>query len=71
MTKTVRVENADLSDYKVKVLVQELKYDYENKCMGTEWITVKTISLDYPTHMAQEYITNTKRLVIEENGVRE
>ena len=58
MTKQVRVENADTSNHKVKVHVEQLE--------NGEWKRVRTLDCDYPTAMASEYIHDSQRLVIEE-----
>lgn len=63
MTKTVRIENADTSDYKVKVIIQD-----KNSVSG-EWVDTDIVKLDYPTAETNGlYITSTRRLIIEENG---
>jgi hypothetical protein len=64
MTKTVRIENADTSDYKVKVTIQDKNFD------TGEWQNTCTINLDYPTAESNGlYITSTRRLIVEEDGV--
>lgn len=63
MTKTVRIENADTSDYKVKVTIQD-----KNSVSG-EWVDTAVINLDYPTAQTNGiYLTSTRRLIVEENG---
>lgn len=70
MTKTIRIENADTSDYKVIVEVYE---------MGPTAIAgdrvyldstpdklVETHELKHPTAMIAPYITSTRYLVIRE-----
>jgi maltodextrin utilization protein YvdJ len=69
MTKHIRIENADTSTYKVKVTIQEKKRDAETGKMLDEWVDVKTIDLNHPTAMLTEYLTNTRRFIVEENGV--
>ena len=59
MTKQIRVENADMSEHKVRVYVEQ------QDARGA-WVRVKTIKANYPTAMATEYIHSTQRLVIEE-----
>lgn len=68
MTKTVRIENADTSDYKIKVTVQDLKQ--VGPAVGEqEWVDTEIINLDYPTAQTNSlYLTTTRRLIIEENG---
>ncbi len=69
MTKTVRIENACTSKFKVLVTLQELQYDYDKNVMGTEWVTIKKFPLDHPTFMLTDYLTTTRRFIVEENGV--
>ena len=60
MTKTVRIENADTSDHKVNVFVEEKNSD-------GEWVRkVDPIRLDHPTFMHSGMIHQTQRLVVEE-----
>ena len=61
MTKTVRIENADISNYKVVVEVWDKHPDGD--------IKVKEIELNYPTAMmSTEYLTSTRYFVVRENG---
>lgn len=60
MTKSVRVENADTSSYKVKVFV-------EDKDAEGNWVRQDTpTGLDFPTAMQTFGIHSSRRLVIEE-----
>lgn len=59
MTKQIRIENADTSDHKVRIHV-------EDRNAAGEWERVKTLDADFPTAMATEYITADRRLVVEE-----
>jgi hypothetical protein len=59
MTKQIRIENADTSDHKVRIHV-------EDRNANGEWVRVKTLEADYPTTMTTEYIHSTRRLVVEE-----
>lgn len=61
MTKSVRVENADTSSYKVKVFV-------EDKDANGEWVRTspESTGLDFPTAMQTFGIHSHRRLVIEE-----
>lgn len=63
MTKSVRVENADTSSYKVKVYVEE-------KDANGQWVRTdpKPTGLDYPTSMQTFGIHSHRRLVIEEES---
>lgn len=69
MTKTVRIENADNSSYKIKVLIQDKVYNHETKTLSDEWTTVEVCELNYPTALLEKYLTTTRRFIIEENGV--
>ena len=68
MTKHIRIENADLSDWKVKVLVQDRQYNAETSVWDGEWKTTETLELNHPTQMVTHYITGSSRIVIEENA---
>lgn len=63
MTKRVRVENADNSDYKIVVQVWDKSY-----MEGQPDTLVREIKLDYPTSLTPEdlYITNSRYLVVKE-----
>jgi hypothetical protein len=64
MTKAVRIENADTSDYQVLVQV----YDKAPLGIDSPDTLVKEILLAHPTAMtgADVYITDTRYLVIKE-----
>lgn len=63
----VRIENGCMSSFKVRVVIQDRVYDAVNKVMTDEWQTVKTVNLDYPTAMmSDQYITSTRRMIVEE-----
>jgi len=59
MTKTVRIENADTAPYRVRVIVQDRAND------GT-WLDVHVHRLDHSTAMVSEYLTSTRRFIVEE-----
>lgn len=60
MTKQVRIENADTSNWPVRVTVQ-------HKSEAGQWIDQPgPVQIDYPTQMTQAYLTSHRRLVIEE-----
>jgi len=62
MTKSVRIENADTSTYKVRIRAQE-------KAADGEWLdslTEKVTELLYPTSITTVGIHATKRYVVEE-----
>lgn len=62
MTKQVRIENADTSNWPVRVTVQ-------NKNAAGEWIDQPgSVQIDIPTAMTQQYLTSHRRLVIEERA---
>jgi hypothetical protein len=67
MTKSIRVENADTSNFKVVVEV----WDRGDFNRGIPDNLVETIKLDYPTSMTPQglYITSTRYLIVKENGV--
>ncbi len=66
MTKTVRIENADTSKYKVRVIVQDKEYDVYGASTGI-WNTVHIVDLPNPTDMTNGmYITASRRLIVEE-----
>lgn len=60
MTKTVRIENADTSSYKVVVEV------WDKGANGEPDKLVDTLRADYPTAMQTSYITGTRYLVVKE-----
>jgi hypothetical protein len=60
MTKSIRIENADNSQHKVRVFTEDLQ-------ANGEWVRdPKPIALDYPTQMDTRTIHAQRRLVIEE-----
>ena len=62
MTKQVRIENADTSSWPVRVTVQ-------HKNAEGEWVDQPgAVQIDYPCQMTQQYLTSTRRLVIEERS---
>lgn len=63
MTKRVRIENADTSNYKVVVEVWDKGYPE-----GEPDKLAKTINLDYPTAMTDHdcYLTSTRYMVVKE-----
>ena len=62
MTKAVRIENADLSDYKVVVQTWDKGYP-----PGNPDVLVSEQTLDYPTAMSSNlYITDTRYIVVKE-----
>ena len=63
MTKAIRVENADLSTYRVIVQVWDKGQNGEPDKMASE------VYLDHPTAMEQTYITSTRYLVVKEAPV--
>ena len=63
MTKNIRIENADTSNWKVAVEVWDKGYPE-----GNPDTLFKVLDINYPTAMATEYITNTRYLKIVENG---
>lgn len=65
MTKTVRIENADTANFKVKVDVYDMAGATPDPKADT---LVKTIDLDYPTAMTgpHEYLTSTRYMLVRE-----
>lgn len=63
MTKSIRVENADMADFKVAVEVWDKGYPE-----GEPDKLVTTYELNHPTAMTPPhlYITNTRYLVVKE-----
>ncbi len=62
MTKQVRIENADTSNWPVRVTVQ-------HKNAEGEWVDQPgSVQIDIPTAMTQQYLTSHRRLVIEERA---
>lgn len=59
MTKQIRVENADLSPYPVRVIV-------EAKNQDGQWRPTEEHDLSTPTFMLPVFIHGSRRLVIEE-----
>ena len=59
MTKQIRIENADMSSFKVRAYIENLS--------GGQWVREPFVTeLNYPTDLASLYITSTRRIVIEE-----
>jgi len=65
MTKAIRVENADTSDYKVMLQVWDKGRDLGNGLVEPDTL-VREIPLNLPTTMVQESIYDTRYLVIKE-----
>lgn len=61
MTKTVRIENADTSPFKVVVEVWDKGYPE-----GEPDKLVDTMVLAHPTNMVNPYITSTRYLIVKE-----
>lgn len=61
MTKKVRIENADTSNFKVVVEVWDKGYNGEPDKLAF------TRNLDFPTAMTDDiYLTNTRYLIVKE-----
>ena len=59
MTKRIRIENADTSTYKVRAYVEDF--------IEGAWVRNPVpVELDHPTMLAEQYITSSRRIVIEE-----
>lgn len=60
MTKQIRIENADTSNWPVRVTAQ-------HKNEAGEWIDQPgPVQIDRPTQMIETHLTSHRRLVIEE-----
>jgi dihydroneopterin aldolase len=59
MTKQIRIENADTSRWPVRVTV-------ENKQADGSWKVEKTVQIDHPTQQTEQYLTSSRRLIVEE-----
>lgn len=68
MTKHIRIENADLSNYKVNVFIQDKQYNPDTLLWDGNWLTTEKLNLDMPTQLITHYITEGRRIVIEEAG---
>lgn len=71
MTKKVRIENADTSDYKVVVQVWDKSYPVQQddgSFVTSPDVLVKEIKLDYPTAMTGDdvYLTSSRYLIVKE-----
>ena len=62
MTKLIRIENADIADYKVKVSV----FDRNTAEDGQPGYLAETHTLDHPCQMKDLYIHSGRYVVIEE-----
>jgi len=62
MTKLVRIENADLSNYKVVVEIWDKGVD------GAPDVLARKVLLDHPTAMTDSgvYLTSTRYLIVKE-----
>lgn len=62
MTAKVRVEKADPTDWILRVQIQDRNSD-------GEWVNVgEPKILDYPSMLSEDYIWDSRRLIIEEVG---
>ncbi len=61
MTKKIRIENADTSNHSVKVIVQR-------KNAAGEWedVPAESVDLSSPTQLAEKWIHQQQRLIVEE-----
>jgi hypothetical protein len=66
MTKHVRIENADTSTWPVRVTIQ-----HKNHETGAWEDQPGSVQIDHPTFMTEQYLTNTRRIVIEERAADE
>lgn len=61
MTKTIRIENADMASYKVIVEVWDKGYPE-----GMPDKLAETLRLDYPTAQVAPYLTSTRYFIVKE-----
>ena len=68
MTKKVRIENADTSDYKVVVQIWDKGASGPAEGENSPDKLVKEIKLDHPTAMTGDdvYLTSTRYIVVKE-----
>lgn len=68
MTKKVRIENADMADYKVVVQIWDKGFPGTEQTPPSHDTLVKELRLDHPTAMTGDecYITSTRYLVVKE-----
>ena len=63
MTKCIRIENADTSNWKVWIRVELLNEKGEWIDSGQD-----ATRLDHPTQMSEQWIHGGKRLIVEEHS---
>ena len=63
MTKHVRIENADTGNFKLVVEVWDKGYPE-----GEPDKLAKTVPLDYPTALFNDYLTSSRYFIVKENG---
>lgn len=59
MTKQIRIENADLATFPVRIV-------YERKDQHGSWITESEHDLSNPTGLFTGFVTSSRRIVVEE-----
>lgn len=63
MTKQIRIENADNSSWPVRVTIQHV-----DPVTG-DWVDQPDpVQINHPCAMTQQYLTSTRRIVIEERS---
>lgn len=65
MTKQVRIENADTSEWQVVVEVWQRNYNEKGEVAG-ENVLVESHVLGHPTQMLSTYLTSGRWLVVRE-----
>lgn len=66
MTKQIRIENADSgTSFPVRVTTQDKVYDANGVWSG-EWRDTSSQQIDQPTAMFQNYLTSSRRFIVEE-----
>lgn len=71
MTKHIHIINGDSSKWKVNVKVQDYSpiYGDDNEVISHEWRDAEVLDLSCPGYLTTRYLTSTRRLVIEEDGL--
>lgn len=68
MTKAIRIENADMSDYKLTVQVWDEGQDVGDGILAPDTLISET-AIDIPTAMVEVCIHRTRYVVIKEKQI--
>jgi hypothetical protein len=66
MTKTVRIENADTSSYKVIVEVWQQSHSHPADAPPVAPVLIATHELGHPTALLTDYLTSDRFLLVKE-----